>query len=318
MNINKNNKISVQGKQIAVETKLIQGKTIVITGGLLKIASIKDEKCDNGIHNPELIIIELKKTKKTDIFTWDQKIPDKELKFNYYYEWNNFAVLKIKSYEDWWNKKIKNDARRMVRKAEKKRVVVKVVKLTDELVEGIKSIYDETPIRQGKQMWHYKKDFNTVKIENSTYLDRSEFIGAYIKNELIGFAKMFYTDNRADTIQLLSKEKDKDKSPTNALIAKSIEVCANKGITYLTYGRYSYGKVGTDSLKNFKIRNGFEKFDIPRYYVPLTLKGKIVLNLKLHRGIIELLPLPLVRILLKARTKFYFFKYSKKLITRSS
>ena len=72
-----------------------------------------------AIHNPETIINELKKLKKADIFTFDQKLPDTEPKFKYYFEWDNLAVLQIKSFEHWWNKQIHNDARRMVRKSTK-------------------------------------------------------------------------------------------------------------------------------------------------------------------------------------------------------
>ena len=76
-------------------------------------------------------------------------------------------------------------------RAQKNGVVAKVVPFTDELVSGIKDIYDESPMRQGKPFWHYKKDFNTIKEDNSSFLERSEFIGAYYKNELIGFEKIY-------------------------------------------------------------------------------------------------------------------------------
>ncbi|MFX0136121.1 MAG: hypothetical protein ACFFDN_20945 [Candidatus Hodarchaeota archaeon] len=313
MDSDKKEKINIKGKRTAVDLNIIDGKPIFIIGKLLKIARIKDEICDDGIHNPEIIINELKKNKKADIFTFDQKLPYTEPKFNYYFEWDNFAVLQIKSFEHWWNKQIHNDARRMVRKAEKKGVVVKVGTLTNELISGIKSIYDETPIRQGKPFWHYKKDFNMIKNDNSSFLERSEFIGAYCNNELIGFEKIIYTGSRADPINLLSKIKDRNKAPTNALIAKSVEVCAQKGITYLTYGKYLYGKKSADSLSEFKKRNGFEKVDIPRYYIPLTLKGKIALKFKLHKGLIELLPSYLIDILLKMRTNLYYIIHSKEL-----
>lgn len=313
MNFDKREQINIKGKKTAVNSVIIDGKTIVVLGKLLKIASIKDEICDDGIQNPEIIVNELKKVKKADIFTFDQKLPDTEPKFNYYFEWDNLAVLQIKSFDYWWNKQIHNDARRMVRKAAKNGVVVKVSRLTDELINGIKSIFDETPLRQGKHFWYYKKDFNTVKDVISSFLERSEFIGAFCDNELIGFEKIIYTGNRADPINLLSKIKDRDKAPTNALIAKSVEVCAQKGISYLTYGNFLYGKKSADSLSDFKKRNGFEKVNIPRYYVPLTRKGKIALKLKLHKGLIGLLPSFFIDKMVKLRTKTYKIKYSKKL-----
>jgi hypothetical protein len=310
MSSDRKEEINVKGKRVAVDSIVIDGKPIVVTGNLLKIARIKDELCDDGVQNPESIINELKRIRRADIFTFDQKLPESEPKFKYYFEWDNFAVLQIKGFEYWWKEQIHNDARRMVRKAEKNGVVVKVVPFNDELVRGIKGIYDESPMRQGKPFWHYKKHLNTIKEDNLPFLERSEFIGAYCNNELIGFEKIIYTGNRADPTQLISKIKDRDKSPTNALVAKSVEVCAQKGISYLTYGKFFYGNKDADSLLEFKKRNGFEKVDIPRYYIPLTLKGGIALKLRLYREPIELLPSFLVNILLKVRAKFYSLRHS--------
>ena len=53
-----------------------------------------------------------------------------------------------------------------------------------------------------------------------------------------------------------------------------MERCAEKGIPYLVYSLWL-----EDSLGDFKRSNGFQKFDLPRYYVPLTGKGKLALKL---------------------------------------
>src|SRR5439155_15934544 len=39
-----------------------------------------------------------------------------------------------------------------------------------------------------------------------------------------------------------------------------------------------------------KQSNGFQKFDLPRYFIPLTRKGEWALNLCLHRGLKAALP----------------------------
>ena len=45
-----------------------------------------------------------------------------------------------------------------------------------------------------------------------------------------------------------------------------------------------YGRIGNHpSLDRFKENNGFVKFPITRYYVPLTRKGKLAIRLGLHR-----------------------------------
>lgn len=306
----KKDKVSIKGKSTAIDSININGKKIIVLGKILKIARVKDDICDNGINNPEVIVEKLRETKKADIFTFDQKLPNIEPKFNFYFEWDNLAVIEIKSFEYWWTKQIGNDARRRVRKAEKQGVATKTVPFSDEFVSGIKQIYDETPIRQRKAFWHYNKTFSEVKADNASFLERSDFIGAYLGDELIGFTKIIYIDCWAVLIQLISKLKYKDKGPANALVAKAVEICAEKGIRFLTYGAYIYGRKGADSLTDFKRHNGFVKIDYPRYYVPLTAKGKIALSCGFHKSIIEILPIYLVDILLKARTKYYQLVYS--------
>lgn len=80
-------------------------------------------------------------------------------------------------------------------------------------------------------------------------------------------------------------------------------MCVEKKIPYLQYGRFVYGTKGIDSLTKFKIHNGFRQYNLPRYYVPLNTKGKIVLALKLHKGPRAILPGWLVRPLLRVRKK---------------
>ena len=92
-----------------------------------------------------------------------------------------------------------------------------------------------------------------------------------------------------------------DKRPANALIAKAVEICAQKGISHLVYYSYIYNDPKS-SLTEFKRRNGFEKVLLPRYYIPLTAKGKIALNLGLHRGLVKTIPNPLLSHLLRFRS----------------
>ena len=96
-----------------------------------------------------------------------------------------------------------------------------------------------------------------------------------------------------------------DKRPMNALLAKSMEVCAQKKIGYFVYGNYVYGNKKDSSLVEFKRRNGFEQADYPRYYLPLTFKGRIYVALKLYRGISGLLPAPILALALRVRDTFY-------------
>jgi hypothetical protein len=299
--------VSVKGKSTPVGSADICGKRIVVPKRFLKIATVKDDVCDHGVENPKCIIDELQREKTADLFSFDQKLPDTTPRFPYHFEWDNHAALEIRSFDHWWTKQIGNDARRMVRKAEKNGLVAKVVPFSDELVSGIKEIYDETPFRRGKPFWHYDKPFSEVKADNASFLERSVFIGAYLGNELVGFDKIIYTGSWGAQIQLIAKLKYKDKSPINVLLAKAIETSADRGVQFLTYGSYIYGRKGPDALTDFKKRNGFVQVDYPRYYVPLNFKGEMAVKLGIHRSLIDVLPASLVETLLKLRMNYYNF-----------
>ncbi len=140
---------------------------------------------------------------------------------------------------------------------------MRVVNLDEDLIEGIRGIYNEAPVRLGKPFWHYGKDFETVKRENGTYQDRSDFIGAFYEGKLIGFIKMVYVDQVGSIMQILSMIQHQDKRTTNALIAKAVELCEQRNKSFLMYCRYVYGVNETKSAHRFKRRNGFQKISFP-------------------------------------------------------
>lgn len=231
--------IRIAGKTLYVPSAEICGRTVVVTGSWLRRAAIKDEELVEGeiINVPEAFIKELKKSRlRSDILTFAQKLPETQPKYDYTFQWDNWAVVPITSFEDWWEKRLPQESRKNVRRAAKRGVTVKVAQFDDEFVKGIQGIYNETPVRQGKRFWHFGKEFDTVRRENATYLDRSEFLGAYLNEELIGFIKIVYVDRVATLIQILAKNAHQDKKPMNALLAKAVEVCESKHISYLTYG----------------------------------------------------------------------------------
>jgi hypothetical protein len=149
-------------------------------------------------------------------------------------------------------------------------------------------------------------------MENATYLDRSEFLGAYFNDELIGFIKIIYVDQVATLIQIVSKIEHQDKRPTNALLAKAVEVCDKKGAKFLLYTKFIYDENRSSPLTEFKRRNGFEEIRYPRYSVPLTLKGALAVKLGIHRGLRRLIPVPILVTLKSVRSRFYQIRYPSK------
>ena len=278
----------------------IGNKDIAITGKIVKIARIYEEWYDD-LDDPELLISALKEAgSRPDIFTFWQRLPETTKKYDYYSELDSIAALPITNFDEWWEKQIDAKTRNVARKAEKKGVEIKMTKFDDEFVKGMVSIFNETPIRQGKPFWHYGKNFDAIKEEFARNAHREEIIGAYYQGELVGFIFLASAGKYAMTTQIISKLEHRDKSPTNALLAKAVQRCAEKGVAWLVYAKWPEGSLG-----DFKRHNGFQKIDLPRYYVPLTIKGALFLKFKLHHGVKGILPKSSASYLKALRTKWY-------------
>lgn len=259
------------------------------------------------VHDPAPLIEELRRRGAADIFTFTQTITDTTPKYSYPMEWDNLAVLTISTFEEWWEKQIGFKARNKAKQAEKKGVVVREVPFGEELVRGICEIYNETPVRQGRRYPHFGKKFEEVYREEATYLESSAFIGAYVGDELIGFIKMVADDDgiQAGLMNIVSKIKHRDKAPTNALVAQAVRSAAARGIPNVVYSHFAYGKRERDNLTDFKERNAFRRVDVPRYYVPLTAKGRIAFRLGLHHRFLDRLPESMGEKLREMRSRWY-------------
>jgi hypothetical protein len=200
---------------------------------------------------------------------------------------DNLALLRVTTYDAWW-KNIGKKTRNMVRKAEKTGLKIEVVEPNEKLAEGIWKIYNETPIRQERAFPHYGALLQDVK-NGVLSAENCTFISAFFQDELAGFIQLDYGDKIAIISQILSLQKHWDKAVNNALIAKAVEVCATKKLVWLMYGRMG----NHPSLDKFKQSNGFSRFPVTRYYVPITKKGRIAVKIGLHREIKDVLPQPI-------------------------
>lgn len=295
--------IRVRGKTIFVPSVQVDGRTVITTGSWLRVAAVRHEELVEGdtVANPDFFVSRLKKSGlKADLFTFAQRVPDSTPKHRYFTEWENAAVIPITTFSHWWNDLAEYSIRKGVNRATKLGVVAKVIEFNDRFVESTCRIYNEVPIRQGKPFWHYGKSFHTIKQELATYLERSIFIGAYYRDELIGFMKITWVGPTGTITQILSMQAHFDKRPNNALIAKAIEVCVSEGKSYFIYGSFVYYDPNS-SLTTFKRRIGFEAVPLPRYYIPLTLRGQLALKAGLHRGVAANAPALALRSFLKLR-----------------
>jgi hypothetical protein len=118
---------------------------------------------------------------------------------------------------------------------------------------------------------------------------------------MIGFLHLVYREDVAAILNLTVKPSQLDKRPANALMAKAVEICEGRKLSYVSYGLYNYGNKRDSSLREFKIRNGFKEILVPRYFVPLTLWGRLCVKAKLHRGLIGNLPPSVISAGVRAR-----------------
>jgi hypothetical protein len=236
--------------------------------------------------------IEKFKERKIDIFTlierkWCSEIPNPP--GSWIKAKDNVGLLRVTSYDQWLKDVVKRTRHNMVRKAEKDGIKTEIVLPNEEFAVGAWKIYNETPIRQNRAFPHYGVSLESVK-QGIFTSENCTFIGAYLQDELVGFVQMAQGDNVAILSQLLSMQKHWDKPINNALIAKAVQVCETKNIRWLMYGRM---ETAHPSLDSFKRHNGFSRFPLSRFYIPLTDKGKIAIKLGLHRDLKDTLPKPI-------------------------
>ena len=301
--------IHIKGAFVSFDAVRTKDQAFIISGKLITTAHLteKDEWLTD-VQDPDEVIRALKTAPiRIDLLRFWQRIPDNDARFSYYKEYRQIAAIPIKDYNHWLTKQISPSARNKVRKTEKCGVTIQETKLSDELVRGIMGIFNQSPVRRGKRFWHYGKDFETVKKEMSLDLQHSIFITAYYESELIGFIKLYIADRYAMITLILDNTSHRSKAPMNGMIAKAVEVCAQRKIPYIVYTVWRRGEHG-----QFQESNGFKKTPVPEYFVPLSLKGQLALRLGLHRGIRGLIPERMMIWLLASRARWYSLRYPHK------
>jgi hypothetical protein len=263
---------------------------VSVKGRLIRVARLAAEGYE-VVEDPAAMVEGLRASgERIDVFTFVQDIAETIPKYGYLMEAENAAAVPISTFEHWWKRQTTDKVRNHVRRAEKQGVVVRRVLFDDDLVRGISAIYDETPMRQGRAFWHYGKGLEVVRQENGTFRDRSVFLGAFYRDELIGFAKLVFSRSQAGLMQIVAMIRHRDKCASNALIAEAVRACAERQVPYLVYSKFTYGKKQHDSLADFKRANGFQRIELPRYWVPLTLIGRVGLRFGLHREVVTYVP----------------------------
>jgi len=291
----------------------LENRNLIVQGRLCRVAHVDGEGY-KFLADPKSGIAALRDSgARADLFTFLQEL-EAAPRYSYPFDWDNFAVLPISTFDQWWSKQIGFKARNKAKQAEKKGTVIREVPFDDALVRGIWEIYNEVPVRQGRRFPHYGKSLEAVRSMSATFLDSSVFIGAFDGDKLIGFIKLTMNDagTQAGVMHILSLIGYRDKAPTNALVVQAVRSCADRGVTRLVYANFAYGKKSRSSLSDFKERNGFQRVDVPRYYVPLTPWGAVAFRLGLHRRLAEQMPESVAAKLRELRSRWYQRRFNLK------
>ena len=284
----------------------ILGKEIRVEGTLIRMARVAEGY--DSVDDPIQLMAAFRKAGlRVDLFTFMQHLPDPVPRHDFFMEWDNLAAMPVGSYDQWFTQKVDSKMRNKLRKAEKNGVEVREVPFDDALIAGISAINNETPIRQGRRFPHYGDSLETVRRKNGSFSERAVFLGVFFEGSLIGYAKLVPDEGagQAGLMQITAMIQHRDKSPNNLLIAQAVRSCAQRKIPYLWYANFAYGKKERDTLADFKKENGFERIDLPRYYVPCSKLGEMALHLGLHRGVKEYIPWPILKQALRVRNSLY-------------
>ena len=216
--------LSVKGKIKNVSVVTVgNANVVVIKKGLLKAAVVKDEEFVDPalIPDPTHILAVLREADITaDIILVGQDFRNPlPLYPDISFESDNVAAVPLTTYGEWLAS-LSQATRRNIRLAEKRGVEIKVAEYSEEFARGIKGIYDESPVRQGRKFWHYDKPLQAVYEENGTYQGSSDFLAAYCDSVMIGFIKVVYVGNVARIMQILGMTAHFDKKPMFALMPR--------------------------------------------------------------------------------------------------
>lgn len=303
--------IRFKGEPVQCDVVRVGDQMFFLSGKFLRTAALSRDKDEwqQDVKNPAEVIQTLKSCEaRVDLLKFWQRIPDSEAKFHYYKEWRHIAAIPVTTFKHWWDKQVSPSVRNKIRKAQKRGVTVKEVEFDDEFLRGVMEIYKQSPVRRGKAFWHYNRSAESVKEGLCADLDKGILIGAYHEKNLLGFIKLLLADRYAMIVLILDKMTQRDKAPMNSMIAKAVEICADRNIPYITYTVWRRGDQG-----QFQKSNGFQKIPVPEYFVPVTLWGRLALAVGLHRGLKGALPEGAMVGLLELRRRWYSFRFRRTL-----
>lgn len=283
---------------------MIGEKEVVVSGGLFRIARLRHEWCEFLEDVPRVFTSTRDYRRVADLLTFVNEIGNEDEGHRYHSEPAAIAVLPIQTFSKWWDE-LGFKARNKIRKAEKSGVEVRLAQFDFEFAKAVEEIYNEAPIRQGRRFAHYGKGAAAILSELRSFEDTSILLGSYHKGELIGFMKLFQGAGVLRTVHIIAKLSHREKCAMDLMIAKAVELCEQRNARILHYGSWTDGGIGV-----FRAKHGFQRVEVPRYFVPLGWRGELMLKLNLHRTIRERLPKRVSDSMVTLRSKWNSMRFS--------
>src|SRR5687768_5381119 len=94
----------VKGQPAQIRCVEIQGQLFALSDGPVTEARLEDEWYED-VADPDAVIaaIRARRDLGVDVFSFWQRLPDAQPKYQFHQEREEIAVLKVTSYEHWWN-----------------------------------------------------------------------------------------------------------------------------------------------------------------------------------------------------------------------
>jgi len=125
-----NPRISADGGNMNRSKRMLclEGRNVLVRPGLCRMAEVEGEGY-KFLADPKAAIAALKDSGTADVFTFLPELTETSPQHPYAFESDNFAVLPISTFEEWWSKQIGFKARNKAKQAEKKGIVIREVRL---------------------------------------------------------------------------------------------------------------------------------------------------------------------------------------------
>lgn len=176
------------------------------------------------------------------------------------------------------NKKTRNMVTSSLRAGAKAECVEKMSETT---CAQVLRIFKETPFREGRFFPGYYT-WTSCRVRNvfRTNEENVSVIATW-KGKVVGVSRVRFNDQVAALGQLMSSVEARRgcRGISNLMIAKLVELLAERGVRYLVYGKFGV----IPSLDRFKLSNGFRPVTVNYNYVLLSAKARGLAALGLHR-----------------------------------